>query len=107
MNQPSHDLKRLLLFVGLLAVLVSPAAAPAQQRYRFHGRIQWIEGSKMVLATDEGFSVTLDLSQADQSAYRGLVGGDGVTVVVVVRPPTRRDDDAIPLVMETLELDPR
>jgi hypothetical protein len=33
--------------------------------------------------------------------------GDGVTVVAVVRRPTRRDDDAIPLVAETIEPDRR
>ena len=98
-------MKRLLLFVSLLAVLVSPIAAPAQGRVRFHGYIQWIAGSKMVLATDYGVSVTLDLTEADQSSYHGLMGGDGVTVVAVVRRPTRRDDDAIPLVAETIEPD--
>ena len=100
-------MKRLLLFVSLLAVLVSPIAAPAQQRVRFHGYVQWIAGSKMVLAMDSGASVTLDLTEADQSSYRGLMGGDGVTVVAVVRRPTRRDDDAIPLVAETIEPDRR
>ena len=100
-------MRRLLLFVSLLAVLVSPIAAPAQQRVTFHGYIQWIAGSKMVLAMDNGASVTLDLSEADQSSYRGLTGGDGVTVVAVVRRPTRRDDDAIPLVLETIEPDRR
>ena len=99
-------MKRLLLFVSLLAVLVSPITAPAQERVRFHGYVQWIAGSKMVLATDYG-SVTLDLTEADQSSYRGLMGGDGVTVVAVVRPRTRRDDDAIPLVAETIEPDRR
>jgi hypothetical protein len=61
----------------------------------------------MVLAMDNGASVTLDLTEADQSSYRGLMGGDGVTVVAVVRRPTRRDDDAIPLVAETIEPDRR
>jgi hypothetical protein len=100
-------MKRLLLAVSLLAVLVSPIAASAQQRVRFHGYVQWIAGSKMVLATDDGFSVTVDLAEVDLSAYRGLTGGDGVTVVAVVRRPTRRDDDAIPLVAETIEPDRR
>jgi hypothetical protein len=99
-------MKRLLLFVSLLTVLVSPIAAPAQGRVRLHGYVQWIAGSKMVLATDYG-SVTLDLTEADQSSYLGLMGGDGVTVVAVVRPRTRRDDDAIPLVVETIERDRR
>ena len=100
-------MKRLLLLVGLLAVLASPIAAPAQERVRFHGYIQWIAGSKMVLATDYGASVTVDLSTADLSSYRGLITGDGVTVVAVVRPRTRRDDASIPLAVETIEPDRR
>ena len=98
-------MKRLLLLVSLLGVLVSPIAALAQERVRFHGYIQWIAGSKMVLVTDYNASVTVDLSTADLSSYRGLMSGDGVTVVAVVRPRTRRDDDAIPLAVETIEPD--
>jgi hypothetical protein len=100
-------MKRLLLFVSLLTVLISPIAALAQERVRFHAYVQWIAGSKMVLVTDYGASVTLDLSAADQSSYRALMGGDGVTVVAMIRRPTRRDDDAIPLLAETIEPDRR
>ena len=95
-------MKRLLLLVSLLIVLISPIAALAQTRVRFHAYVQWIAGSKMVVVTDYGASVTLDLTAADLSSYRGLMGGDGVTVVAMVRRPTRRDDDAIPLLAETI-----
>jgi hypothetical protein len=61
----------------------------------------------MVLATHYGASVTVDLTAADPSPYRGLLGGYGVTVVVVVRRPTRRDNDAIPLLAESIEPDGR
>jgi hypothetical protein len=61
----------------------------------------------MVLATHYGASVTVDLTAADPSSYRGLLGGDGVTVVAVVRRPTRRDDDTIPLLAESIEPDGR
>jgi hypothetical protein len=56
---------------------------------------------------DYGASVTLDLTAADLGSYRGLMGGDGVTVVAMVRRPTRRDDDAIPLLAEIIEPDRR
>lgn len=82
-------------------------AALAQTRVRFHAYVQWIAGSKMVVVTDYGANVTLDLTAADLSSYRGLMGGDGVTVVAIVRRPTRRDDDAIPLLAETIEPDRR
>ena len=47
-------LKRLLLLVSLLIVLISPIAALAQERVRFHAYVQWIAGSKMVVVTDYG-----------------------------------------------------
>lgn len=100
-------MKRLLLLVSLFIVLISTIAALAQTRVRFHAYVQWIAGSKMVVVTDYGANVTLDLTAADLSSYRGLMGGDGVTVVAIVRRPTRRDDDAIPLLAETIEPDRR
>ena len=47
-------MKRLLLLVSLLIVLISPIAALAQNRVRFHAYVQWIAGSKMVVVTDYG-----------------------------------------------------
>lgn len=106
-GQRNAPTKRLLLLVSLFIVLISTIAALAQTRVRFHAYVQWIAGSKMVVVTDYGANVTLDLTAADLSSYRGLMGGDGVTVVAIVRRPTRRDDDAIPLLAETIEPDRR
>jgi hypothetical protein len=37
-------MKRLVVSISLLAVLTSSIAAPAQQRVRFHGYLEWIAG---------------------------------------------------------------
>jgi hypothetical protein len=93
------------LVVMCLVTVLSASAAGAQHRVRFHGYVQWIAGSKMVLWTDAGASVTVDLSEADQDSYRGLTGGDRVRVEAEVRRRTRRDSDEIPLVAKAIELD--
>jgi hypothetical protein len=61
----------------------------------------------MVLFTDDGVSLALDLTEADQSSYRGVLDGNGVTVEGVIRRPTTLDSDSIPLVAETIEPDSR
>jgi hypothetical protein len=91
--------------VCLVTVLSAPIAAGAQHRVRFHGYVQWIAGSKMVLWIDAGASVTVDLSETDPGSYRGVIGGDGVTVEAEVRRRTRRDSDELPLVAKTIEFD--
>jgi hypothetical protein len=100
-----RDRRRALVVVCLVTVLSGPIAASAEERVRFHGYVQWIAGSKMVLWTQFGVSVTVDLSEVDQGSYRGLIGGDGVTVEAEIRRRTRRDDDSIPLVATTIERD--
>jgi hypothetical protein len=44
---------------GLLAV---PIAAEAQRLF-YEGRVQWIAGSTLILATDEGWSLRVDLTR--------------------------------------------
>jgi hypothetical protein len=88
-----------------VAVLSAPIAAGGQHRVRFHGYVQWIAGSKMAVWIDAGASVIVDLSEADQGLYRGLLGGDGVTVEAEVRRRTRRGSDEIPLVAKAIVLD--
>ena len=65
------------LIVGLLA---APLAAGAQSPLYYAGRVQWIAGSTMLLITDEGFSLRVDLKRVDQSEYSGLGSRDRVTV---------------------------
>ena len=62
--------------------------------HRFHAYVQWIPGSKIGPGDRLRRERHLDLTAADLSSYRGLMGGDGVTVVGMVRRPTRRDDNA-------------
>ena len=96
---------RLLVVVSVIAVLAWHTAVSAEERFRVHGYVQWIAGSKLVLFTDDGVSLALDLTEADQSSYRGVLDGDGVTVEGVIRHPTTLDSDSIPLVAETIEPD--
>jgi hypothetical protein len=72
----------LLLALLLAGTLQSPAAA--QQRLQFHGWVQWISGTTMQVSTDDGPSVSVDLSRVDQAQYQALRNGDGVTVFGVV-----------------------
>ena len=62
---------------GLLAV---PLAAEAQRSLRYEGTVQWIAGSTLVVMTDEGLSVRVDLTRVAQSEYSGLVPRDRIVV---------------------------
>ena len=62
---------------GLLA---APRAAEAQGLVYYEGRVQWIAGSTMILMTDEGWSIRVDLTRVDQSEYSGL--GSRVRIIV-------------------------
>ena len=89
----------------LLCLAISPAPGDGQERFRIHGYIQWIAGDAMQLQTDGGPSISLDLSQVDQSSYQGLSNGKGVTVTgVVVRP--QGSGQGTNLVAESIVADP-
>ena len=62
---------------GLFA---APLAAGAQTLLRYEGTVQWIAGSTMVVMTDEGLSVRVDLTRVSQSEYSGLVPRDRIRV---------------------------
>jgi hypothetical protein len=96
---------RALVIACLVTVLSAPIAAGAHERVRFHGYVQWIAGSKLVVWADVGTSVTVDLSDVDLGSYRGVLGGDGITVEAEFRRQTRWDSDSIPLVAKKIELD--
>ena len=66
-----------VLFGGLLA---APRTAGAQSPLYYAGRVQWIAGSTMVLMTDEGWSLRVDLKRVPQSEYSGLESSDRVVV---------------------------
>jgi hypothetical protein len=94
-------------------MLSAPVAADpwfrggAPERIRFHGFVQWIAGSKLVVWADVGGSVTVDLSEVDLASYRGVLSGDGITVEAEFRPKTHWHNDSIALVAKKIELDAR
>jgi len=61
-------------FIAMIAggFLAAPLAAAAQGLVYYEGRVQWIAGSTLILATDEGWSVRVNLARVDQSEYQGL-----------------------------------
>jgi hypothetical protein len=62
----------------LLLVPTSPLSA--QEMIRAVGVVQWISGMRMQVMSGDGLSFAIDLTQADQSSYRGLRNGDWVVV---------------------------
>jgi hypothetical protein len=78
-GRPGWALRRVAS--GLALVLWLAALATGQQRVQLHGQVQWISGTQMVLMTDDGLSVAVDLLGVDQASYEGLTNGNWVTVV--------------------------
>jgi hypothetical protein len=76
-----------LLVTGLaLAVPASEAQMPV----RILGAVQWVAGARMQLITDTGASIAVDLTEADQSSYQALRGGEAVVVDGVLSSDRRR-----------------
>jgi hypothetical protein len=69
---------------------VLAGAAAGQESVQFHGRVQWISGTQLVMQTDDGLSLAVDLLNVDQSSYEALAPGQGVTVAGVVAPDRSR-----------------
>src|SRR5262245_7109709 len=66
---------------ALLLWTAIPAAADAQRRpIQFSGRVSWIAAEKMVVDTDDGIAVTVDLTAVPQAEYQRLASGDRVVV---------------------------
>jgi hypothetical protein len=61
-------------FIAMFAggLLAAPLAAEAQGVVYYEGRVQWIAGATLILATDEGWSIRVDLTRVDQTEYSGL-----------------------------------
>jgi len=76
-----------LLVTGL--VLAVPASE-AQTPVRILGAVQWIAGARMQLMTDTGGSIAIDLTEADQSSYQALRGGEAVIVDGIISSDRRR-----------------
>ena len=73
-------------FIAMIAggLLAGPLAAEAQGLVYYEGRVQWISASTMILMTDEGFSIRVDLRRVDQSEYSGLTVRSRIIVSGVV-----------------------
>ena len=89
MNRVRADraLAGLLVGAAWLALAVAPAGA---QQARFMGSVQWISARDMQVMTESGASIAVDLTQAEQSDYRGLRPGDWVFVEGVMSPDRRK-----------------
>ena len=61
-------------FIAMIAagLLAAPLAAEAQGLVYYEGRVQWVAGSTLILMTDEGWSIRVDLTRVGQSEYQGL-----------------------------------
>ena len=78
-----------LLVVACLVLL--PGSSLAQSRsVRFEGRVQWIGGSVLSVAVNDGPAVAIDLGRVPQSDYSGLTQGDWVIVIGELSPDRRR-----------------
>lgn len=87
MSRSSAHVAAALLVTGL--VLAVPASE-AQTPVRILGAVQWIAGARMQLMTDTGGSIAIDLTEADQSSYQALRGGEAVIVDGIISSDRRR-----------------
>jgi hypothetical protein len=88
-----------LAVAGLwLGWLGGPAAA--QQRIIINGFVQWIDGSRMQVMADSGYSVNVSLDRVTQDEYNTIRGGDRVRVYGFVPPDRRR------VIAERIEVGP-
>jgi hypothetical protein len=76
--------------LGVVLLLLAPRALAAQPLVRVVGQIQWIAAERMQVVTEGGESIAVDLTEADQSSYRGLRNGDWVVIDGVISSDRRR-----------------
>jgi hypothetical protein len=71
--------------------MITPGPADAQERaVRFDGRVQWVAGHLMVVQTDSGASVSVDLVRVPQDQYAVLTPSERVVVIGVITDRSRR-----------------
>ena len=80
----------LLVVLAGLAWGWLPTPVSAQQRIVINGSIQWIDGSKMQVMADSGYSISVSLDQIAQDEYNPMRGGDRIRVYGIVPPDRRR-----------------
>ena len=79
-----------LVAVVLVALALAPAVADAQRRWVFLGFVQWTSSNRIQVMSDDGPTVSVDVSRIDQGAYSGLRGGERVRVIGYVAPERNR-----------------
>jgi hypothetical protein len=82
--------RQLALLVAIFVLALGVTAPEAQGLVRIIGYVQWIAGTRMQVLTENGASVAVDLTEADQSSYQALRGGETVVVDGVLSPDRRR-----------------
>jgi hypothetical protein len=82
----------LFAILGLvLSVTTLPVPAAAdEQVVRVDGLVQWIGGGQLIVQSDSGASVGVDLTSVPQDEYAGLGVRDRVAVIGMVSPDGRR-----------------
>jgi hypothetical protein len=91
----------ILALMLALVVFAQPdvsSGALDRRQFRVHGYVQWIAGEKLMLFTDDGAPIAIDLTEADQSEYHALEQGEGITVGGVVKLPEDVDSRSMPFV---------
>src|SRR5262245_57841324 len=88
----------ILAVASTLAAVGQSDLSSAFERRQFfvHGYVQWIAGEKLMLTADNGAVIAIDLTEADQSSYRALEQGEGVTVAGLVKSPENADARFVP-----------
>jgi hypothetical protein len=99
----------LALFLTLLGLLPSGLSTAQEDRrqFRFHGYVQWIAGTKLMLLADNGAQIAIDLTEADQSSYQALAQGEGITVGGTVKPFETVDARMMPFLAFWIQRDRR
>jgi hypothetical protein len=93
-------MKRLgIILLSLLAAVSGFDVAAADEEVAVQGRVQWIAGQTLVIAPDGRPSIKVDLTEAPQDEYAGLVTGDRVFVMGMV---TNEEDRVIATSIERL-----
>jgi hypothetical protein len=75
-----------LLLSAIVVALVLSTASPGRvaadgAAVRFPGRVSWIAGETMVISTDDGVALSVDLAGVPQDEYQRLASGDRVLVI--------------------------
>jgi len=66
--------------LALLSVLSLAASAADETPVRFEGRVLWIAGQTLMVATDDSQSINVDLTHVPQGEYQRLGSNDRVVV---------------------------